>query len=125
MSEVVVLESPESITVTIRGKRVRAEISPLIAGFGELDLPSGKWWFFNRLINETGEKGLGGVVLDELLKYCQDKGYSILNTVNAYGGMPQKVLENWYISKGFKAFDHKRFKNTLLIWVPKEMTKMG
>jgi hypothetical protein len=113
-----------NITVHIKDKRAIAELSRIsVNDLPDLNLPAGKWLWFNRLENATGEEGWGTKLLDKVLEYCQEKGYSILNQVSAYGKLSQKQLEDWYLSKGFKPLDYGRFKNGALIWKPEDVTK--
>ena len=83
-----------------------------------LDLGPGKWLWFNRLINQSGKPRLGTLLLDAVLAHCEKNHYSILNEVNAYGALSQKDLEKWYMSKGFKPVDYKKYGNKLLVWRP-------
>jgi len=119
MPEVIITEIEGSITAYIPDVRATAELSslsrPEVIMFG---LESNNWYWFNRLINQSGIPRIGTLLLDEVLKYCKEKKYSILNQVNAYGDISQKELEDWYIRKGFTPVNHERYGNTLLKWLP-------
>lgn len=114
----IVSEIQGNITARIEGVRAVAELSVLspseLPMFG---LEPDNWLWFNRLINQSGIPRVGTLLLDAVLKYCKEKGYSILNQVSAYGDIKQKALEDWYISKGFTPVDYKKYGNTLLKWI--------
>lgn len=117
--EVVIIEIGDSITAYIKDVRATAELSRLnnseAIGFG---LEPNNWFWFNRLINQSGKPRIGTLLLDEVLKYCSGKSYSILNQVNAYGDISQKELEDWYIRKGFTIVNYEKYGNALLKWLP-------
>jgi len=124
--EIIITDQEDLLTVRIPGKRAVAELTPFVSSlppWEDFSLPEGKWFWFNRLINQSGEPGLGGKLLDRLLEYCQEKGYSIFNTVNAYGKFSQHYLERWYIKKGFRPLDYKTYRNGVLIWRPASTEK--
>jgi len=119
--EIIVVDHVEGITVRVQGKRAVAELTQLTSSpltGQDAHLPEGHWLWFNRLINQSGEPGLGGRLLDRLLEYCQEAGYSIFNTVNAYDHTKQHSLERWYMKKGFKPLNPEVFGNGVLIWQP-------
>ena len=120
LPEVVVTEIEGNVTAHISGVRATAELSRLsqseAASFG---LEPNNWLWFNRLINQSGIPHVGTLLLDKVLKYCRGKNYSIVNQVSAYGAISQKELEDWYIRKGFTPVDYKKYRNTLLKWVPR------
>ncbi len=116
--EVVVTEIGNSISAHIPDVRATAELSKLtqyeaITLYG---LGQGEWYWFNRLINQSGIPRMGTLLLDAVLEYCKKRSYSILNQVNAYGDIGQKELEDWYIRKGFTPVDYGKYKNALLKW---------
>jgi len=115
---VTVNEYGGNITATIRGKRATAELSVMDDKMIEATgVPKdGKWIWFNRLVNNTGEEGIGIKLLDAVLGYCREHQYAILNNVNAYGKIPQDELEAWYMRKGFVPLDYKQYGNGVLIW---------
>jgi len=119
MSEVVITEIEGNITAHIPDVRATAELSSIgkaeVVMFG---LEPNNWYWFNRLINQSGEPRIGTLLLDGVLKYCKERNYSILNQVNAYGDISQKELEDWYIRKGFTPVNHKKYGNMLLKWLP-------
>lgn len=119
MPEVIITEVGDNITAHIPDVRASAELSSLakseVIMFG---LEPNSWFWFNRLINQSGIPRMGTLLLDEVLRYCKEKKYSILNQVNAYGDISQKELEDWYIRKGFTPVNYKRYGNTLLKWLP-------
>lgn len=119
MPEVVITEIMGNITAHIPDVRATAELSSIanheVIMFG---LVPNNWFFFNRLINQSGIPHIGTLLLDEVLKYCSEKNYSILNQVNAYGDISQKELEDWYMRKGFTPVDYKKYGNALLKWLP-------
>ena len=117
--EVTIVEVGDSISAHIPDIRATAELSKLTQYEYETlyGLTSGTWFWFNRLINQSGIPNLGTLILDKVLEYCQGKNYSILNQVSAYGGLSQKDLEDWYIRKGFTPVDYKKYGNALLKWV--------
>ena len=100
--EVTITEIADNITAHIPDVRATAELTRLnnseAISFG---LEPNNWFWFNRLINQSGEPGIGTLLLDKVLEYCSVKNYSIVNQVNAYGDISQKELEDWYIRKGF------------------------
>jgi hypothetical protein len=109
------------ITAFEEGKRAVAELTKMNAladadGKDENSFWEDKWFFFKILVNQSGEKGLGTKLLDEVLEYCKQKKYSILHVVNAYGGYGQKETEDWFISKGFKPLNCDKYNNGVLIW---------
>ena len=109
------------ITAFEEGKRAIAELTKMnsladLDGIAENSFWEDKWFFFKRLVNQTDERGLGTKLLNEVLEYCRQNKYSILNTVNAYGGFKQKETEDWFISKGFKPLNYNKYKNSVLIW---------
>jgi hypothetical protein len=111
------------ITAFEEGKKASAELTKInslgdLDGIAENSFWEDKWFFFKKLLNQSGEKGLGTTLLDEVLEYCRKKQYSILHTVKAYGGYGQKETEEWFISKGFKPLNYNKYKNTVLIWRP-------
>lgn len=114
-----VSEVQDNITVRIPGIRAAAELSVLEPYFvTTYDLPEGNWFWFNRLINQSGIPHIGTLLLDTVLNYFRENDYSILNSVHAYGRIKQKELENWYLSKGFVPVDRKKYGNALLKWRP-------
>jgi hypothetical protein len=118
-----ITEKDGLITAFEEGKSGVAELSRLqsladLDGVDENSFWEGHWFFFKRLVNQSGEKGLGTNLLVEVLAYCGQKKYSILHTVNAYGGYGQKETEDWFISKGFKPLNVNKYKNNVLIWRP-------
>lgn len=72
MSEVVITEIEGNIAAHIPGVRATAELSSLanheVIIFG---LEPNKWYWFNRLINQSGIPRIGTLLLDEVLKYCK------------------------------------------------------
>ena len=76
------------------------------------------WWWFNRLINKSGVRGLGEMILIKLMDYCDQHKYAILNQVSAYERMGQKMLEDIYMSRGFQPLDYIKYKNAVLIRYP-------
>lgn len=106
-----------NIHAQIPGERASADLSKMdpemIAIF---NLPPGKWYWFNRIINQSGKPRLGSLLLDEVLSYCKTKGYKILNQVNPYGALSQSELEKWYMSRGFVPLDYKKYKNSVLVF---------
>lgn len=123
--KVTITESDGHISAFIPGERASADLSAiepeLLINFGIGRIAKG-WYFFNRLINQSGKQGLGTLILDKVLAYCQEHGYSILNQVNAYGNLNQAQLERWYISKGFKPVNYKMYKNSVLKWEPRVLS---
>jgi hypothetical protein len=120
-----ITERDGQITAFEEGKRAGAELTRLnslgdLDGIDENSFWEGNWFFFKSLVNQSGEKGLGSSLLDEVLEYCRQKKYSILHTVRAYGGYGQKETEDWFISKGFKPLNFAKYKNMVLIWRPQE-----
>ncbi|GAI53438.1 unnamed protein product, partial [marine sediment metagenome] len=111
----------DNITAHISGIRATAELSRLakaeVTMFG---LEPNNWFWFNRLINQSGIPRIGTLLLNKVLEYCSVKNYSILNQVNAYGDISQKELEDWYIRKGFTPVNYKKYKNMLLKWLPEK-----
>ena len=117
--EVVITEIVGNITAHIPDVRATAELSSLANHEATMfGLEPNKWLWFNRLINQSGIPRIGTLLLDEVLKYCKGKNYSILNQVNAYGDISQKELEDWYIRKGFTPVDYEKYGNMLLKWLP-------
>jgi hypothetical protein len=117
--EVVMTEIEGSVRAYIPGVRAVAELSRLTPPEAALyDLEPNNWLWFNRLINQSGIPRIGTLLLDKVFSYCEEKGYSILNEVNAYGAISQKELEDWYIRKGFTPVDYKKYGNKLLKWSP-------
>lgn len=118
--EVIITEIEGNITAHIPDVRAVAELSSLDKSeaimFG---LEPNIWYWFNRLINQSGIPRIGTLLLDEVLKYCKEKEYSILNQVNAYGDISQQELEDWYIRKGFAPVNYEKYGNALLKWLPK------
>lgn len=123
---VVITEIEGSITAHIPDIRATAELSSLanseVIMFG---LEPNKWYWFNRLINQSGIPRIGGLLLDGVLRYCKEKDYLILNQVNAYGDISQRELEDWYIRKGFTPVNYEKHGNTLLKWLPQEIKSEG
>ena len=118
--EIEVFETPNGISIHIPGERASATLTRMDSfPIKEYNLGPGEWFFFNRLINQSGKPGLGTQMLRKILTHCQENKYSILNTVNAYGQIKQKDLEKWYISKGFVPLNYREFRNSVLIWRPK------
>lgn len=122
-SEIEFVVTPHGISVFVPGERASADLtgigSPQVEGLvEEFDPGSGEWLWFSRLINQSGKPGLGTKMLDRILAYCQENGYSILNQVSAYGGIRQGDLEKWYMSKGFVPLDCKKYRNSVLVWRP-------
>lgn len=119
-----ITEKNGQITAFEEGKRGVAELTrldslPDLDGIEENSFWEDNWFFFKQLVNQSGEKGLGTTLLDEVLEYCRQKKYSILHTVHAYGGYGQKETEDWFISKGFKPLNTNKYKNRVLIWRPR------
>jgi len=116
---VVVTEVEGNITARIPGVRAVAELTRLTpseaATFG---LEPDSWLWFNRLINQSGMPRIGTLLLDEVMRYCGERGYSIANQVNAYGDISQEELEDWYIRKGFSPVDYGKYGNAFLKWSP-------
>lgn len=118
-----ITESNGLITAFEEGKRVVAELTRMktqrvMDGVKGGTLWEKDWFFFTRLVNQSGEKGLGTKVLDEVLEYCKQNKYSIFHTVRAYGGYGQKETEDWFISKGFKPLDYNKYGNRVLVFIP-------
>jgi hypothetical protein len=118
-----ITERDGQITAFEEGKRAVAELTRLdsladLDGIAENSFWEDKWFFFKRLVNQSGEKGLGTSLLDEVLAYCRQKKYSILHTVQAMGGYGQKETEDWFISRGFQPLNYTKYKNRVLIWRP-------
>lgn len=119
LPEVVITEIEGNITAHIPGVRAVAELSKLDQyGVTLYGLGPSNWLWFNRLINQSGIPRVGTLLLDEVLRYCGEKDYSIVNQVSAYGAVSQRELEDWYIRKGFTPVDYKKHGNTLLKWTP-------
>lgn len=120
---VTITEYVGRISAVIPGERASADLSSiepeLLISFG-IDRIAKGWYFFNRLINQSGKPGLGTLLLDRVLAFCKEHNYSILNQVSAYGNLSQAELERWYISKGFKPVNYKMYKNSVLKWEPRE-----
>ncbi len=124
--DVKITEVEGSITAYIPGIRATAELSKLTRlDVKEFGLESNNWYWFNRLINQSGIPHVGTLLLDGVLEYCEENKYSILNQVSAYGDISQKELENWYIRKGFVPVSYKKYGNALLKWLPKEIITYG
>ena len=117
--EVTITEIADNITAHIPDVRATAELTRLnnseAISFG---LEPNNWFWFNRLINQSGEPGIGTLLLDKVLEYCSVKNYLIVNQVNAYGDVSQKELEDWYIRKGFTPVNYDKYGNALLKWLP-------
>ena len=118
-----ITERNGTITAFEEGKRVVAELTKMntqrvMDGIIGGTLWERDWFFFTRLVNQSGEKGLGSKILDEVLEYCKQKKYSIFHIVRAYGGYGQKETEDWFISKGFKPLDYDKYKNRILVLIP-------
>ena len=121
-TEIELIEISNGLTIYIPEERASATLTRMdYEIYKHWKLEPGEWFFFNRLINQSGKPGLGSKMLNKILAYCQEHKYSILNTVNAYGSIKQKDLEHWYISKGFSPLNPKMFKNSVLIWRPQEI----
>jgi len=116
----ILVETENGLQVSIPEERASATLSWLEPEFlfPGTSLEPGKWLWFNRIINQSGKPYLGTILLDAVLSHCKKNRYSILNEVSAYGALSQKDLENWYISKGFRPLDYKKYGNKLLIWRP-------
>lgn len=118
-----ITEKDGVIAAIEEGRNASAELTK-INSLGDLDgivensFWEDKWYFFKKLINQSGEKGLGTALLDEVLEYCRQKKYSILHTVTGIGGYSQQETEDWFLSKGFKPLNYKKYNNTILIWRP-------
>ncbi len=120
MAEVTITEYMDNITAHISGVRATAELSVLgQSGAETFGLEPNHWLWFNRLINQSGIPHVGTLLLDKVLEYCKEKGYSIINQVSAYGAISQKELEDWYIRKGFTPVEYEKYGNTFLKWVQK------
>jgi len=118
--KVMVTEIGGNISAHIPNIRAVAELSRLSQeGAAFFSLEPDNWFWFNRLINQSGIPRIGTLLLDKVLEYCREKNYSIVNQVSAYGAIRQRDLENWYIHKGFTPVDYKKYGNTLLKWVPR------
>ncbi len=121
--EIRIIEHFGTVMFTIRGLRATAELTSIESlGDSRLEcvLPDGyKWLWFNRLINQSGQRGIGGVLLDAVLEYARKENLGILNQVNAYGDIKQSDLEVWYIKKGFQTTGVEN----LLIWLPNTAKK--
>lgn len=90
-STIEIFEVNDNIVVRVPGLRASADLSKLDPALIEdFNLGSGEWFWFNRIINQSGRPGLGNKMLDKILAYCQSENYSILNQVNAYGPLNQK-----------------------------------
>jgi hypothetical protein len=116
-----ITEKDGLITASEEGKRAVAELTRMNGlsdadGNDENSFWEDKWYFFKILVNQSGEKGLGTRLLDEVLEYCKQKKYSIFHIVNAYGGYGQQETEDWFMSKGFKPLNYDKYKNGILIW---------
>lgn len=119
MEEVTIVEIEGNITAHIPDVRATAELTSLPPHEAiMLGLEPNHWLFFNRLINQSGIPRIGTLLLDEVLKYCKEKKYSIVNQVNAYGDISQSELEDWYMRKGFIPVDYKKYGNSVLKWLP-------
>ncbi len=117
--DVTVAEYSGNITVHIQGIRASASLSKLgESGAETFGLEPDNWLWFNRLINQSEILGIGTMLLDKVLEYCQEKGYSIANQVSAYGDLSQRDLEDWYIRKGFIPVNASKYGNAFLKWVP-------
>ncbi len=115
--EVKIVELEGNITAHISGVRATAELTRLgESGTAAFGLEPDTWFWFNRLINQSGEPNIGTLLLDKVLEYCREKDYSIANQVSAYGDISQKDLEDWYIRKGFTPVDYKKYGNAFLKW---------
>ncbi len=122
--DVIVAEYGDNINMHIQGIRASASLSKLgESGAEEFGLEPDNWLWFNRLINQSGLPGIGTVLLDKVLEYCQEKGYSIANQVSAYGDLSQRNLEDWYIRKGFTPIDADKYGKAFLKWVPVGLKK--
>jgi len=105
------------ISAYIPSERASADLSEIEPEMvPELGLPPGKWYWFNRIINQSGKPHLGSLLLDEVLSYCKDKNYRILNQVQPYGKLTRSELERWYLSRGFVPLDYKKYGYSLLVW---------
>ncbi len=117
--DVTVAEYGDNITVHIAGIRATAELTKLGKSGAEVfSLEPNNWLWFNRLINQSGIPNIGTVLLDKVLEYCRERGYSIANQVSAYGDISQHELEDWYIRKGFTPIDVDKYGKAFLKWVP-------
>lgn len=117
--EIELFEIDNSIMARVPGELASADLSRIDPSLAiDFNLEPGEWFFFNRLINQSGKPGLGTKMLNKILTHCQKNRYSILNQVNAYGQIKQKNLEKWYMSKGFTPLNYKKYKNSALIWRP-------
>lgn len=63
-----------------------------------------KFYFFNRLNvpNKIRGLGLGKELLEEVIKYCDEKNIFLINTANNSGDMGQSKLVQFYINSGMK-----------------------
>lgn len=122
MANITVQETQSGITAFVSGLRASADLSKIeVQDFDDFNLPEGdyKWLYFNRLINDSGQAGLGLQILKAVLKFCDDNGLAILNEVSAYGRFTQSNLERYYINEGFKPVDIRSYGNKLLVYIPK------
>ncbi len=118
---VMITERDGVITAFTEGKRATAELTRMKGlsdadGIAENSYWEDEWFFLRTLVNQSGEKGLGTRLLDEVLDYCRQKKYSVLHIVHAYGGYRQKETEDWFISKGFKPLNYEKYNNGVLIF---------
>lgn len=57
--------------------------------------------FFNRLFSRDRRKGIGGDLVELLLKECDKNNIVMICEVNAYGDLKQKQLREFYKRHGF------------------------
>lgn len=67
-------------------------------------LKNNKCLFFNRLnvCPHDRNTGIGTVLLKELITFCAEHNYLLINTINNYGEMSDLELMSFYEKNGFK-----------------------
>ncbi len=65
--------------------------------------------FFNRLnvCSNDRNKGIGSALLKELIAYCTEHDYLLINTINNYGEMSDLELIAFYEKNGFKLINEE------------------
>jgi len=60
-------------------------------------------YYFNRIIvpKQLRNKGIGTLLLKELLKVFKEKKLKLICEINPYGDLNYKQLEKWYVKNGF------------------------
>jgi len=58
-------------------------------------------FFFHRIKSRNEGSGHGTVLMERLVKICDENGFAVINPINPYGRMNLEQLKEWFGKYGF------------------------